>query len=112
VGGGKAALEAGDVEDAALDIHLLQHQAAGLADPEPITKHQQDQTAVSGVVETDPDGVEGALEFPARGVLGLSSFFESWEKGGLPEPSQRVGEQVALPLAARGSRWIEAGARC
>lgn len=35
-------LEAGDVEDAALDVHLLQHQAAGLVDPEAMTKHQQD----------------------------------------------------------------------
>jgi hypothetical protein len=42
VGGGEAPLEAGDVEDAAVVVHLLQHQAAGLGDPEPMTKHQQD----------------------------------------------------------------------
>ena len=35
-------LEAGDVEDAALDVRLLQHQAAGLGEPEPMPKHQQD----------------------------------------------------------------------
>jgi hypothetical protein len=38
---GEAALEAGDVKDAALDVHLLQHQGVGLGDPEPMTKHQQ-----------------------------------------------------------------------
>ncbi len=42
VRGGEATLEAGDVKDAALDVHLLQHQGAGLGDPEPMTKHQQD----------------------------------------------------------------------
>jgi hypothetical protein len=30
------------VEDAALDVHLHQHEAAGLGDPEPMAKHQQD----------------------------------------------------------------------
>jgi hypothetical protein len=39
---GEAALEAGDVKDADLDVHLLQHQGVGLGDPEPMTKHQQD----------------------------------------------------------------------
>ena len=38
----EAPLEAGDEEDAALVVHLLQHQAAGLGDPEPMTKHQQE----------------------------------------------------------------------
>ena len=41
VSGGQPPLKAGDVEDAALDVHLLQHQAAGLGDPEAMTKHQQ-----------------------------------------------------------------------
>ena len=42
VRGGEPPLEPSDVEDPALDVHLLQKQAAGLGDPEPMTKHQQD----------------------------------------------------------------------
>ena len=42
VGGEEPPLEAGDVEDAALDVHLHQHEAAGHGDPEPMAKHQQD----------------------------------------------------------------------
>jgi hypothetical protein len=38
VRGGEAPLEAGDVEDAALDVHVLHHQAAGLRHPGPMTK--------------------------------------------------------------------------
>jgi len=38
MGGGEATLEAGDVEHPALDVHLLQHQRAGLRHPEPMTK--------------------------------------------------------------------------
>lgn len=40
VGGGEAPLEPSDVEDAALEIHLLQHLATGPLDPEPMTKNQ------------------------------------------------------------------------
>jgi hypothetical protein len=42
VGGGEAPLEASVVQHPAFNVHLLQHQAAGLGDAEPMPKHQQD----------------------------------------------------------------------
>ena len=69
VGGGEAPFEAGDVEDAALDDHLLQHQAAGLGDPEPMTKHQQQQATVTGFAATTVHSRQEPLKFPAGEVL-------------------------------------------
>ncbi len=71
VGGGEAPLEASVVEDAALDVHLRQHQAAGLRVPEPMTKHQQDYAMAADLVPTPFHSLQEPFKFSAGEVFSI-----------------------------------------
>jgi len=43
-------LQAGDVQHPALDVHLLENEAAVLRHPQPMTEHQQEQATVTGLI--------------------------------------------------------------
>ena len=48
---------------------LLLYKAAGLDDTQPMTKHEQDWTAVSNLVRAPLKGLQESLKFPAEEVF-------------------------------------------
>jgi hypothetical protein len=73
VRGRESALQPGDVQDAALDVHLVEPQPAGLGDAQPVAEHQEQQAAVAGLVPAPFGGRDQPLDLAPGEVLAAAS---------------------------------------
>ena len=51
---GQALFEPGDMQDAAVPVHLRQHQAARFGHAQPVAQHQQSEAPITGFVVGRP----------------------------------------------------------